>query len=566
MASHIHTSEINADVYDRNFASITGLQAFSPSAINTSGQGVVPLEVLIDLKCGTNFFDRLVPQTDATIQYDKFNRLRLQNNVNSMARRSSDSYDQTSNHLESQNASIFFFYFPTCDIRKLIGPINQDLVRIHVPRFTVTANDRHFQAISNIVTNLLLFSDAAHKTRADRLEKMLFSYDFTNLASAADVIEKLQARLRVAVETQREAEWRLQGHGELGEVEKLKIEAHIKLLAEELDYVFEAIKLAQDKADGLASQKSALLLHASSSEISWRMIDRRDQLLAKLAMRNIDFRWLNRQDSSTVNNLTVGDMQAFDGAADAEWTEILSKYDDPPNHPLVKVCSISLPFADFFKQFSRLQRKLFCVSEWTVLPPVGGITIYQNFELTLHPMRLQIDTRVGRRIMEYMWPARRKRATQERAPTEPVPETPDLEELHLPPSAPSSPVANRSPLPTSTSFARSPTIKPSRRASADIPSPTRSDTLAVPGLRKTAASRSFTDLRGAANGSLQVPKLHKTRSTDALITLSTSGSSGNASKSSDETKSSARRHEADDAALMKTRSSQKTFVLVKVSR
>ncbi|KIP10738.1 hypothetical protein PHLGIDRAFT_22173 [Phlebiopsis gigantea 11061_1 CR5-6] len=514
---------INGRVMNRNFASITGLQAFSPSALNTSGQGVVPLEVLIDLKCGTNFFDRLVPQTDATLQYDKFNRLRLQNNVNSMARRSSDSYDQTSKHLESQN----------------------DLVRIHVPRFTVTANDRHFQAISNIVTNLLLFSDAAHKTRAERLEKMLFAYDFTNLASTADVIEKLQARLRVAVETRREAEWRLQGRGELGEVEKLKIEAHIKLLAEELDYVFEAIKLAQDKADGLAAQKSALLLHASSSEISWRMIDRHDQLLAKLAMRNIDFRWLNRQDSSAVNNLTVGDMQAFDGAADAEWTEILSKYDDPPNHPLVK-------------------RKLFCVAEWVVLPPVGGITIYQNFELTLHPMRLQIDTRVGRRIMEYLWPARRSRANQERAATDPIPETPGQEELPLPPSSPSSPVTYSSPLPAVTSFVRSPTMKHSRRASADIPSPTRSDTLAVPGLRKTAASRSFTDLRGAANGSLQVPKLHKTRSTDALMTLSTSGSSGNASKSSDETKSS-RRREADDAALMKTRSSQKTFVLVRVS-
>jgi hypothetical protein len=89
----------------RNFASLTGLQAFSPSVINKFGQGVVPLEVLVDLKCGTNFFDRLVPQTDATLQYDKFNRLRLRNNVNSVMRKSMDSEDQVSNHLESQNVS-----------------------------------------------------------------------------------------------------------------------------------------------------------------------------------------------------------------------------------------------------------------------------------------------------------------------------------------------------------------------------------------------------------------------------------------------------------------------------
>ena len=96
----------------------------------------------------------------------------------------------------------------------------QDLIRFHVPRFTVSAKDRHFQAIANIVTNLLLFSDAAHKTRAERLDKMLFSYDFTNLGSAADVVSKLQARLRMAVETRREAELKLQGLGDAGQVEK----------------------------------------------------------------------------------------------------------------------------------------------------------------------------------------------------------------------------------------------------------------------------------------------------------------------------------------------------------
>lgn len=405
---------------------------------------------------------------------------------------------------------------------------------------------------------------------------MLFSYDFTNLASAADVIEKLQSRLRLAVETRREAETKLYGRGETGEIERLKIEAHILLLAEELDYVFEAIKLAQDKADGQAAQKSALMLHASSSEISWRMIDRHDQLLAKLAVRDIDFRWLNRQDSSTVNNLAVGDLQAFDGAADAEWTEILSKYDEPSTHPLVKVSSAHRYCKEFALISTPLQRKLFCVADWTVLPPVGGITIYQNFELLFHPMRLQIDARVGRRIMEYLWPSRRRSNTGE----SPKDDTPDDEELQLPPSAPPSPVASRSPLPVLSPRSRSPVstsptkpgtmLVPPRRMSEDLPSPTLSGTLVVPTLRKTATSRSFTDLRKAAADSLQVPgfspRLQRTRSSDALITLAASSSSGQVSKASDDTKSGRKQDITDDAAVMKTRSSQKTFVWVKVSR
>lgn len=315
---------------------MTGLQTFSPSASNKSGDEYVPLEVLIDLRCENSQFDRLVPQTDASLQYDKFNRLRLRTNAASLTRSIHDA-NHPHDHLQNHTVSIHIGL--TC--MEIHSTPIQDLVRVHVPRFTVSANDQHFQFISNIVTKLILFSDAALKDRADKLEKMLFSYDFTNLASAADVVANMQARLRHALETRREAVQRLQGFGDDGKVEVYKIDAHIFLLADELNLIFDAIKLAQDKANEGSEQKSALLLHASSSEISWGMLDRQDQLLAKLAVRDIHFYWLSRQDSSTVNNLVVGDLQAFDGSADAEWTEILSRYDEPSSHPLVKVCTIS---------------------------------------------------------------------------------------------------------------------------------------------------------------------------------------------------------------------------------
>ena len=84
-----------------NFASVSGLQVFSPSATNTSGEGSVPLEVLIDLRAENNAFDRLVPQTDAPFQYDKFNRLRLHNETTSIAR-TSEEKDRHHEHLHNQ--------------------------------------------------------------------------------------------------------------------------------------------------------------------------------------------------------------------------------------------------------------------------------------------------------------------------------------------------------------------------------------------------------------------------------------------------------------------------------
>lgn len=127
--------------------------------------------------------------------------------------------------------------------------------------------------------------------------------------------------------------------GEEGQLELLKLKAHIFLLSEELNFLFDAIKLAQDRFDDHTDQKSALLLHASSSEISWKMLDDRRDLLSKLVVQDINFFWLSRQDSSTGNNLSVGNLQAFDGSRYATWAEILCKHDEPVNHPLLKVRS-----------------------------------------------------------------------------------------------------------------------------------------------------------------------------------------------------------------------------------
>ena len=81
---------------------MSGLQSFSPVGSEMTRDGSVPLEVLIDLRCESNDFDRLVPQTDATFHYDKFNRLRLRNNVTSVERPSTGTSDSRDHHLQDQ--------------------------------------------------------------------------------------------------------------------------------------------------------------------------------------------------------------------------------------------------------------------------------------------------------------------------------------------------------------------------------------------------------------------------------------------------------------------------------
>lgn len=473
---------ISGKVMARNYMSLSGLQVYAPLHPLALGNSSIPLEVLIDLRCESAQFERLVPQTDATFHYDKFNRLRLRNTVTTAAARVCADDSQADSHLRNQT----------------------DLIRVHIPRFTVAANAQHFQAISNVVTKLLLFSDAVHKTRLDRLETLIFAFDFRDLNSAANVICNLQDRLRDATLTRKLSSRDPKRTADtVDKLSFLKINAHIFLLEEELSLLFDAIKLAQDRFAASAEQNSALLLHASSSEISWKMLDDRTNLLSKLVVQNIDFNWLNRQDSSTVNHLSVGNLTAFDGSRTAMWAEIISKYDEPSNHPLLK-------------------KGLFCLANWTILAPVGGITIYETFELSFHPLRLQIDAKIGKKIMEYVWPDRKDRETDN---------TPSVE------------------------------VKSPVRASVDSPRGLHGPkppepTLAAP--RRLAASRSFTDLRATTESFLAAPSfLTRNRSSESLNPEREKKTADNPSQ--DLTT------EFAEATVMKNRSSQKSFVFVRIS-
>lgn len=416
----------------------------------------------------------------------------------------------------------------------------QDLINIWVPQFTVSASDSHFSAISDIVTSLLLFSDPAQKSRLERLETLLFSYDFTDFKSSANVVSGLQDRLREAVNQEQDAEWRLRRFAateDQAKLEMAKIRADVLALADELAFIFEAIRLAQDRSEGNSQHKSALLLLASSPEISWKMLDSRRDLLAKLSVNGVKFSWLNRQDSAVVNTLRIGDLHVFDGHHDTTWSEILCKHHEPKDHHLVKVCI--LLFIMFRLLTCLRKRDVFAILSWIVLAPVGGISIYEKFEVELHPLRLQLDTKVGQRIMEYIWPARKHRRHQKTLQAE----------------SPTNLAKVQPPTPESGTQDPSPTTARGPRQSMD-----QTRLTPVP-VRKLGTSRSFTDLRSAGGGPMSA--LHFNRSSETLASPTTpTGLTQPLRRGGSLTPGVG---ELNDALIMKTRSAQKTFVAVDIA-
>jgi hypothetical protein len=201
----------------------------------------------------------------------------------------------------------------------------------------VVANSQHFGAIYDVVANLLLYSDPSHSRRNRQVESFLYTFDFRDVAASADVVSKLQARIRQLRLVSRSYELQLRQLDDGEKLDLLAVKQEGLMLSEELDTLFEAIKLAQEKGDGgNEANKSALLLQAFSDEIAWNMMDTESNLMAKLSVRGINYSWLNCADSSTQNSLRIDDLQALNCAPNALFPEMLVKYDKPSQTSVIR--------------------------------------------------------------------------------------------------------------------------------------------------------------------------------------------------------------------------------------
>ncbi|CAG7848535.1 UPF0648 protein C3H5.09c [Serendipita indica DSM 11827] len=329
---------------------LSGMQIFSPSPVwADASTGIqLPYEVFLDDRCETVEYDRIVRHTSCLVQYDKYNRLRL--------RTSSQSTPQT------------------------------DLLLANVPRFTLQANSDHFTSLYNVVTDLLLYSDPSNRIRLDRLENFIFNDDISDSATTATEISLRQGRIRALSEQLNDF---TQRQGDLRSSERLemnRIASRMMIQTEELGLIFDAIQSVQQRDEQSSSNKAGIRLEASSSEITWNLMDKDGSLFMRLALRAIDFLWISAQDGSSSNKLKIKDLEALDARPNAKFPEMISKQTKwLTDHPMAK-------------------KDTLIEVVWKTEAPVGGISILRNFDFSFHPINAQFDASVGHKLQTYIFP------------------------------------------------------------------------------------------------------------------------------------------------------------------
>lgn len=179
-------------------------------------------------------------------------------------------------------------------------------------------------------------------------------------------------------------------------------------------------------------------------------------------------------------------------------------------------------------------------------------------------MRLQLEARVGKSIMEYVFPARREREVLESATASGSRVLDDKDDTF---GAQSSAVT-RSDSGLLDKANHESLLSPPRagkRYSVDERRPTLS-----PATKRITSSRSFTDLRLLSRQN-NTPTTAPVSSTNlfldkAIVTDDPSDPTEHGKAASSLFNTSVQKQPRDDAAEMKSRSAQKTFILVRIAR
>ncbi|KAI9263182.1 golgi-body localization protein domain-containing protein [Phascolomyces articulosus] len=338
----------------------------------------VPPEMLINYIKRSDKFQRVAHRLASTVQYDKYNQLRFKT-----------------------NPTAFAYNHPFED--------RCDSVHLNIPELSLTANSSHYNAIFEVVTDLLLYKEPAKKERLARLREIMMAADRNSLGKAIERIITLQDRVRQL--SQNYTRYRLN----LSNLDQNRVDEFLNIRAskyehcEELYLGMEAIKLTQQSnaRKNYHEPKTNLKFVFVAEKLLWEMLQDNDMPLCEWNLVNTTYILTSKEDRSSSNTFEVDMLTVKNKTSSPVFSEVLGPYIDPRK-------SITPDFS----RHKMLRGYL------VDLPPVGGIPVTQHLEVNLYPLRLQMTYEFGKAMASYVFPAERRQklssSTTTDAPRSPV--------------------------------------------------------------------------------------------------------------------------------------------------
>ncbi|KAL2864526.1 FMP27 family protein [Aspergillus lucknowensis] len=320
------------------------------------------LEAMFDFELNPFGFSRIIQKTSASLRYDKYNNLRLKYN-DEVAKGQSDHQG----HLDGQETRM-------------------DSISVDFPQFRAICDSAEYYTLYIIVLDLLLYSEPLEKVRNERLERIMLTSDFSDLRGAPEMVYKLQSRIRQLEE--------IKGHFQIhakyldtrGWEDRLILERDIARCEDELFFLMKAITTSQRKVEPTVTGATGILRwNISATEIVWHLMKDETEPLVEFQLRNAEYDRTDNSDGSNHNQVAVERLYGLNLLPDAVYPQIIVPYLDQtrrldgPDDYMIKV-------------------------KWHMLEAVAGIPVVDDFEVSLFPLKIQLEHELGQKVFEYMFP------------------------------------------------------------------------------------------------------------------------------------------------------------------
>lgn len=320
------------------------------------------LEAMFDFELNPFGFSRIIQRTSASLRYEKFNNLRLKYN-DEVAKGEGDS---TLHH--------------DCDEGRV------DQVWVDFPDVRAICDSNEYYTMYIIVLDLLLYNEPLEKVRSEKLEKIMFASDFSDLRGAPEMVFKLQERIRQLEEIRDYFQVQAQHLDAQGWQDRITLEKDLVSCEDELFFIMKAITTSQRRTDERAlSQATASLRYClSASDIVWHLMRDRNEPLVEFQLRNASYERTDHTDGSNHNMIEVERLYALNLLENAIYPQMIVPYMDHKSR---------IESGDMMLRV-----------QWYMLEAVAGIPVLDQFEVNLFPLKVQLERELGKKLFEYIFP------------------------------------------------------------------------------------------------------------------------------------------------------------------
>lgn len=330
---------------------------------NTPGSSWPPwagIEAMFDFQIDPFGFQRVVQKTSASLRYEKYNPLRLKYNEQVADGSSPDRHN--------------------------VNESGIDHLWVDFPRLRASCDSLQYYTMYIIVMDLLMYSEPLEKTRSERLEKIMLASDFSDLRGAPEMAENLQGRIRQLGELKNQFLINARYLDKQGWQDRIDLEKDLTTCEDELFFIMKAINTSQQRSDERTSQSSGFLRwYLSASQVVWHLMKDKNEPLMEFQLGNATYERIDNSDGSNYNAMAIGHIRGWNLLPNAMYPEIIGPYDDPQ-------------YKQIRKESSMLQ------VHWIMLEAIAGIPVLEEFEVTLHPLKVQLERSLGKALFEYIFP------------------------------------------------------------------------------------------------------------------------------------------------------------------